>query len=283
MNRLLGLMSDNTPSGAHGPQLILFTRFLFLHLTTRLLLRSIRDPEPRLLFFASAFIVLFGFVLNAGARPIVKFSALVLLTAECVALFPNNSNHFFLEFLCLFFVWLFDSEKPVEGEMLLHALRWLLVIALFWSGIHKILFGTYFTGAFLAYQVAETENFALVFKHILPAAEFHRIRALHEPGPYAFESPVALVVANCAYLGELASAALMCLKPFRRIGAVVVLLLVFGIELAAREFMFGVFTVALTLLFVDGRWMQRFYTLAMFAYVYLVLASLHLAPSFWFN
>lgn len=280
---VLDLMADRVADEAIRLQLSLFTQFLFLHLMTRFCIRSLRSGEPRLLLLTFGFSILFGLVLYFGPRRIIRLAGLALLGIELILLFPNNSNHFFLEFICLAYLSMFDYEKPEEAVMLLHSLRWLLVIALFWSGLHKVLYGTYFRGSFLAYQVAETRTFAAVFQHILPPIEFHRVRALQDPGPYVFRSWIGLVVSNGTYVGEIGSAVLLCLKSFRRAGVAVALLLVAAIEVAARELMFGLLAVALTLLFVDRLWMKRFYTVALFVYVYLVLATLHLAPGIWFN
>jgi hypothetical protein len=80
-----------------------------------------------------------------------------------------------------------------------------------------------------------------------------RLRALHPlapgNGPYAIRSPLALLIANGVYVFEMVTPVLLIWRRTRPYAAVAVLIVLAGIEVGARELLFGVLFVNLLLLF----------------------------------
>ena len=62
-------------------------------------------------------------------------------------------------------------------------LDWLGVIVLFYSGLQKLLYGTYFRGQFLAFTVAQIDTFRKAMGFLLPAGELARLRSLSPLDP----------------------------------------------------------------------------------------------------
>ena len=68
-----------------------------------------------------------------------------------VWLFPAVSNHFFLVFYALLLLSIVDLDRPREALLGLQACRFLVVIVLFYSGLQKVLYGTYFHAQLLTW------------------------------------------------------------------------------------------------------------------------------------
>ena len=127
------------------------------------------------------------------------------------------------------------------------------MIVLFYSGVQKVLYGTYFDAQFLGLSIGHKPGLAWLFSQFLPADEMARLRALHPlapgNGPYAIRSPLALLIANGVYVFEMATPVLLVWRRTWPYAVVAVLIVIAGIEVGARELLFGVLFVNLLLLF----------------------------------
>ncbi|MEM7349991.1 MAG: hypothetical protein AAF657_04240 [Acidobacteriota bacterium] len=175
--------------------------------------------------------------------------------ATILWLFPAVSNHFFLVFSCLLLLSLLDLRRPDDALMGLQACRWLALIVLFYSGLQKVLYGTYFQGQLLAWTIAHDGRFQAAFGHIVPADEMARLQGLaNTAGPFVAEWWPLIAISNFTYLFELA-APILLLYPRTRsaaVGATFVFLLL--IETGAREYFFGCVFVNLLFLFARRNW-----------------------------
>ena len=194
----------------------------------------------------------------------------VALTYKGVELAPTWSNHFTIEWITGVFL-LLGSRHRDRYAMLCLALKWLLFAALFWSGAQKALHGTYFEGTYLAYAISHGARFADFFAWVLPAAEVDRLLSVAYPGPYRLESWLGIALANGIWIGEISCALMLLSDRLRPFGAVGALFLLTGIELAAREFMFGLLFLNLLLLYPHRDWNRRLSPLFLVAYCVLLL------------
>ena len=170
------------------------------------------------------------------------------LTFKLVEHTPTWSNHFTVEWITSVFL-LMGARRSEGFPALCQALRWLVFIALFWSGLQKVLHGTYFQGTFLAFVVANSDRFADFFVWVLPAWEFDAIRSTALPGPYRFESWMGLAISNVTWIAEMCFSLLLLTERFRMLAVVGAAVLLVGIEIAARELMFGLLFLNLLLLY----------------------------------
>ena len=171
--------------------LIAFRHFALLYAATRswlwLLLGQGREPAGTAL---TAAVLTFCLALSFAPRAahLATRVALGALWVQLVAVFPLGDNHFFLELSCMTLLCVVSDRDP-EGEALaFQGLRWLVVIALFQTGLQKLGYGHYFRAEFLAFMVGVEDRFADVFTWILPADEVARLRG-YDPlrdgaGPY---------------------------------------------------------------------------------------------------
>lgn len=175
--------------------------------------------------------------------------------AAIVWLFPAVSNHFFLVFSCLLLLSVLDLERRDEALLGLQACRWLALIVFFYSGLQKVLYGTYFKGQLLAWTIAHDSRFQAAFGVVLPQDEMLRLQSLaNTAGPFLSEWWPLLAASNFTYLFELIAPFLL-LHPRSRsaaLAATTVFLLL--IETAAREYFFGCVFVNLLFLFSRRNW-----------------------------
>ncbi len=202
-----------------------------------------------------------------------------------VSIFPQISNHGFIEGYCIVLVASFDLSKKEDRGMLLDVLRWSVAIIFFHTGLQKLWYGTYFDGQFLAYQVALSDRFADFFQYFLPAEEFERIRALRytwpDEGPFAVSSPLFLVMSNAVWIFELFAPVFMLWRRTRVVAITAAILFTLGIQFGAHEIMFGLLFTNLAFLFYPAA-INRFLIIPMLlAYAYFVLVAARLETFSW--
>ncbi len=166
--------------------------------------------------------------------------------------FPVFANHLFLEWSVLFFLVLCRRDP----ELALQAIRYLVLIAFFYSGVQKAWGGQYFAGEFLASKIATSANFREFFGLFVASAEVERLVELGGAtgsGPYTSRDPLFVLMSNAVWIAETALPALLLWSPTRHIAFFAALLLIVGIELGARELVFGGLFTTLLLLFLPGR------------------------------
>jgi len=259
-----------------------------MHVTTRLWIWAMR---PYAAAGASKYIVAVaatGLALSAlrpaFERPALTAIALILL-GKIVATFPETSNHSLLEFLAVALFAFLDRRSVEEGELLLRACRWMVLIVLFWSGLQKVLYGTYFHAQFLGAFIAFKSSFAQAFGAILPVAELARLQSLPiraGAGPFAVNSLPLVMLSNAVYLVEMVLPALLLWTRTRAAAVLAAILFTAVLQTAAREIFFGALFLNLLLLFARRGVNRRL--LPLFAMLYLgLLMTRLLAPGVYFN
>jgi hypothetical protein len=200
--------------------------------------------------------------------------------------FPAAANHHYLELLCLALLLLLREEIAEEARLLGVALRWLLVIGLFYAGLQKLLYGYYFTGEFLAFTIPRNPHFALILGPLMPAAEFDRLGALplaEGAGPFRVDSMRFAIVSNLAYLAELVLPPLLLWPRMRPWVVSAVIAYFVAIELAAREVFFGGIMVGLVLLFLPAAAIGRALPILCVGLGYLLAVIFGLLPGWAFT
>lgn len=287
--RVLSL-TDDADRSAQAAMVRAFTLFLLAHLVVRTLQWTLRGGD----WLAGRWLVtalLAGSAVVAWRRPertrAAAAFALLLLSIKLAASFPTTSNHFFVECLCLGLIVLCEPGDADERALLLGAARWLTVIVFFYSGLQKVLYGTYFDAQFLGLSIGHKPGLAWLFGWIVPADELARLRDLHPlvpgKGPFDIRSPLALALANGVYLFEMGAPFLLVWRRTRPYAAVAALAVIGAIEIGARELLFGILFVNLLLLFF-ARPVNRALLPASLAVLAILAATrVGLLPSFSFN
>jgi hypothetical protein len=224
-------------------------------------------------------------VAHRAVRPATAIVA-AIVAVDFAWQFPASANHHYLELLCLGLLLLLREEVEEEVRLLAVALRWLLVIGVFYAGLQKLLYGYYFGGEFLAFTIPQNPRFALVLEPLMSAAEFERIRALsivEGAGPFRVDSPGFIAASNLAYLAELLLPLLLLLRRTRALGVLLVVGYFAVIETAAREVFFGGIMVGLALLFWPGEAIRRALPIFYAALAYLLAVIFGWLPGWVFT
>ena len=151
-----------------------------------------------------------------------------------------------------FFLTLCREDKPLG----LNGLRWLVAIVFFYTGLQKFIMGHYFGGQFLLVRVAMSPKFRLFFETLLPDTEVAQLVEMggrFGTGPYATSDVLFLLTSNVVWAGEIGVAVLLLFTRWRKFAIFLGIALVGGIELGARELVFGCLFTVLILLFYSGR------------------------------
>jgi hypothetical protein len=267
-----------------------FQLFLLLHVSARTLLWALKDNDQLALRLVLPIGLALCFLL-AALRPAqarhATLGALLLLSTKLVASFPTTSNHFFIEYCCVALLAFCDLTDAGERALALNAARWLMLIIFFWTGVQKVLYGTYFNAAFLGISIAHKPTFASLFAWLVPGDEVDRLRGLRATGvgsgPYAIASPVALAISNGSYLFELVAPFLLLWRRTRTWAVLAAIGFVVCIELGARELMFGALFINLLLLFLPRPINRALLPGFAAFYAVLIASRLGVLPKFQFN
>jgi hypothetical protein len=287
--RVLALTDDADRSG-QAAIVRAFTLFLFAHVVVRTLQWTVRADDwvaaRALMTAALAACALVAWRQPARARAAAT-AAWLVLAIKLGASFPTTSNHFFIEFLCMGLVALCAPGDPDERALLLSGARWLTVIVFFYTGLQKVLYGTYFDAQFLGVSIGHAPSFAWLFGALLPAAELARLEALHPlapgNGPFAMRSALAVAVSNGVWLFELVAPALLVWRRTRPWAAAAAVIVVACIEAGARELLFGILFVNLLLLFFARPVNRALLPVSLAILAALAASRVGLLPAFWFN
>ncbi|MGH7786114.1 MAG: hypothetical protein ACRERC_04560, partial [Candidatus Binatia bacterium] len=287
--RLLDLADDDA-RGAQSAILRAFRLFLLFHVATRTWFWFLREPHDDTAFrvtLAALLTLCALLAVRPGWQRRATVAALAVLACKLVDSFPSTSNHFFIEILCVALLAAFDLESGEERALCLVTLRWVVVLVLFWTGLQKVLYGTYFDGQFLGFSIATRASFADLFQWILPAAEIDRLRGLRPigvgSGPFAFQSPLGWLVSNGVYVFEIVAPALLLVRRTRPWAAVAVIAFTALIEIGAREFLFGALFVNLLLLFFARPVNRALLPAFALFYVWMIGVRLGWLPTVAFN
>lgn len=211
--------------------------------------------------------------------------AFATMVVRLVAAFPHLYNHLFLEAVLMGAAACFRADDRDEGTLLLQFTRGAILLVLFWSGLQKLLHGCYFGGEFLAVSIASNPYFAAPFTWLAPD-EVARLQALLPlqvgAGPFAFESRPLVALSNLVWIAELTLPIALLIPATRAAAIAATLLLLVGIESAAREFVFGLLFAGGILSFTGGRIFERAVPWLIGALGLVFLVALF-APDVWMN
>lgn len=282
VERLVSLTADDYV--AHLPsQLSAFASILLIHLASRDMVLYLEGQPSWRLWHALWFGLCFAASFFPAYRRFAYYGAAAMMTFKFVWEFPFNSNHSMIELVCILFIAMAYRPDRANLAVLSRSLRWLPIIVFFFSGMQKMLAGTYFDGSFLAFSVVSDTDFRTSFQWLLPEAEFARLQAIEPPGPYLFELMYPVVLSNLAYIGEIVVAGLLLMKRTRLIGLIGSMVMIVGIEFVARELFFGVLFANLVLLHAPRDWSKPALPWCCAVYAVLLAVTAGLLPGFKFN
>jgi hypothetical protein len=256
IERAFAFAADRAEPSQAAARLRIFERILLLHLSVRFA----TGTYPEELAGPTLHAVVVATVCGCLALSFVeRFAPLAVAGAFCALLallartFPATGNHFFLELWGLALLLFVGRRTTDESELLQAALRWSIAIVLFYTGVQKVLYGTYFDAQYLSFEIALKPEFEQVFAPLLPAAELTRLQEIVPgqvgSGPYRSEAPLLLLAANVVYLFELITPFLLFWPRTRKLAVAAVVLFTIAIQSGAREVYFGGLLVNWTLLF----------------------------------
>lgn len=264
-------------SEAESRALTLFVTLFSMHVAAREWIKGIDDDWPMARVVLTSLVTV-GFALVWFER--TRFLAALLVAVAAVTkfawLFPDGSNHMFVETTCALVLALafVPRREPTVDSSAIRALRWLPILVLFWSGVQKMLHGAYFDGSFLAFLGATDERFIRVLEWTLPGEAEHLAAVVETNGPYRFVGVWPVVASNLVYLVEIVAAVMLVVPATRRAGVWVAAATLVGIEIVARELQFGGAFACLLTTFVTG--LRRRHVVPVFALYYAMLLAVRL-------
>ncbi|WP_150106034.1 hypothetical protein [Rubinisphaera brasiliensis] len=162
------------------------------------------------------------------------------------------------------------SEINLAAWSTILFVRWFVVFFMLWTGINKLLYGTYFRGQYLAALAARPGSFHSFYRFVLTEAEMEAIS--DSPfGPFRFQSWLAIAAANVVYVSEIAAGLMLLIPRFAVWGASATLLILVGIEAAARELVFGTIMLQAVVSYFPKFFLKRGWQMCVFAYALVAL------------
>lgn len=214
------------------------------------------------------------------------FAGLALLHAGVgVADFPATANHTYLQVAVCIVAAVLDRQNRNDQVLYLRAVRWIAAAVLFYSGVQKLVHGYWFDGQYLAHSLSRP-SYATALGGLVPPAELARLTALDGAigsGPYDSGGPWLTTVANATWILEIGLAPLLLVQRTRTAAMIAAILLLVGIELAAREIFFGLIFANALLLFGKrdvARWLLGPYAVVI---AILLLTRLGVIPEWTFR
>lgn len=249
-------MSDEGPH-PHAVGLRAFELVLVLVVATEYWLRAV----PKWGQLAPAYLghlVAASLLCLAALRTAWRRVALGALAASHAVLvwheFPAAGNHAYLEAIFLLLAALLAVDVEDEATTYAGAVRCLVVVVFFWSGVQKLVHGYWFDGQYLAFSL-DSAGFRPVLGMLIPSDELARLatyRGEVGDGPYVVRSLPLRLVSNGTWLVELLLAPLLLWRRTRTVAALAGIVLVAAIEVGARELFFGLVFANAILLFLPG-------------------------------
>jgi hypothetical protein len=283
---LSGLDAPREPDA--GSRLLAFQRVVALVVATEYWTKTIRD---RALFetadgVALALVSVLAAAILLGRFRRAAFAGLALVQAWWIwRFFPLAGNHRYLELILAIVFSALDERSGEHRRLQLRAVRFMVIVVLFYSGLQKLVWGYWSHGQFLAFAV-DREPFTTMLGWLVPTGELARLTSYSGAigdGPYLIGAPSLIAVSNLVWIVEIGLALLLWHPATRRWGWPFACLLVVSIELVARELMFGVEFCAAIALFARGDRLTRWVVpIAMFLGL-LVLVRLGLLPEVVFH
>jgi len=266
----LNRMFDSERDAVAGDTLVRSTRLLLMiHLAAGHIVRFAAIQPMR----SAAMVALCLIAINARWQRAAIALAIPLQIYNVHEKFPNVANHLWIETLMLVvLLMLGDSEE--DNTLYRQFACWLSFIVLFYTGLQKLWYGTYFDGQYLATKIALFHHFRDFFAIVVPQQEIERLQS-YVPiqagsGPFLINSLPYLVVINSVWITEMLAGVLLFFRRTRMAGFVFGMFVIIGIEVVAREIFFGVLFVAILLAFLRADYVRRLLLPATLLYVYLI-------------
>jgi hypothetical protein len=199
--------------------------------------------------------------------------------------FPHAGNHRYLELVLASLFVMLDEGNEAELRLLLRSVRWIVVVVLFYAGLHKLVHGYYFQGQFLVYSMWR-EGFQTALGPLLPAQQLGRLTesvGAVGSGPYLATSPLVVGLSNVIWIAEIGLAILLVPRRTRTFAWIGTAVLIVATEAVARELMFGVEFLAAVLLFARADLVRPLVRPAAVFLGVLVLIRLGLLPEVVFH
>jgi hypothetical protein len=194
--------------------------------------------------------------------------------------FPSTGNHVYLEAaLCALGATL-RTDDAAERAVYYRAVRWLVIVVLFWSGLQKLVHGYWVHGQYLAFALSRS-----TFRPVLGVlagqdelARLTRFSGAIGDGPYLVRSWTLLAASNVVWIAELLLAPLLLWPRTRRGAAIAALALVALVELGAREAFFGLVFANAALLYLSAAVHRRAIAAVTVILVAILLSRLGVIP-----
>lgn len=211
----------------------------------------------------------------------MAFGVLALcLTVLAWGSFPATGNHVYLEIvLCLLAATLRVAVTREQGTYQ-SAVRWLVIVVLFWSGLQKLAHGYWVHGQYLAFSLSRP-TFEPVLALLASPDELSRISSLRGEvgdGPYLASSPTLLAASNLVWTTELLLGPLLFWPRTRHVAAIATLVLIALVEIGAREAIFGLLFANATLLYLPAALHRRAIVVVGAALAAMLLSRLGVLP-----
>jgi len=271
-----------------GSPLLAFQRVLALVVVAEYWTKTIRDRalfEPVDGLVLALVTVLTAAVLLGRFRR-AAFAGLALMQVWWIGrFFPLAGNHRYLELILAVVFSALNERSDEQRKLQLRAVRFMVVVVLFYSGLQKLIWGYWTRGQFLAFAL-ERGPFHAMLGRLVPTDELARLTSYSGAigdGPYLADAPLLMAASNLVWIAEIGLALLLLLPVTRHRAWPIACLLVVGIELVARELMFGVEFCAALALFGRGDRLTRWVVPIGVFLGLLVLVRLGLLPEVVFH
>jgi hypothetical protein len=231
-------------------------RWLCLGLCAGLLLEWVKQALRGVVGFGPA-VVCVAAALCLSAGRVRTGSALALAVATWGVWFtlPLTPNHGFALFLAL--AWCCASAFG-KGELGPEAaLRWLGFTILFWAGVQKVLYESYWNGTFLGAKLASGEPRFYWLGLIAGTEELDRLRRALPDGPFSFHSWHVLWLSRAIPVLEIGLSLALTVRAWRAGAAAASLLFVMLVQLAAGEMTFAMTAGALLTVYFEEQLAAR--------------------------
>lgn len=285
-------------------QLLLFSTVQqYVEYMTDLVVFNSTQVSIHTLLFSITYGILFGgsFLKKTRHSNIPFLLAIVMALLDYPTRMIYGANHYHLNTLALvitstalLLIQIVSRQQRRDADTrqiswdTIYLLRWLVVYLMLWTGLNKLIYGTYFQGEYLAYvlvrelgETAKRSSFLEFYSYLLPAQELEQLQG-NVTGPFRFQSPLAVVGANLVYLLEITAGLFLLIPKTRIIGAWLTFAVLVGIEIAAREWVFGSLLCQLILLFFPQFFLKHGFCLMCVSYTlvtaYLILFGAGLIP-----
>jgi hypothetical protein len=179
------------------------------------------------------------------------------LLAGVIATFPEVANHSWLTLTALAVLALVDgrsAEQRLNGALIA---RVQVATVLFYSGLHKLVSGIWFDGTMLRSMPKLSESIPITILE----------RAFQVLGASSAADAAFTVASNVTWLSELITGLGMLFAPVASLAMWLAIFMLFVIELAAHEFIFGSVMLILVSMSFRTRWIRGLCLLAIGALV----------------